>query len=58
MSSTWIVSGNCDVKVPKCEIQFLINERHARKVVIADIDRDVTGTSTQTVAKWNEIGPS
>ena len=31
----------CDVKVPKREIQFLLDQSCARKMVIADIDRNV-----------------
>ena len=31
-----------DVKVPKREIQFLLDQACARKMVIADIDRNVS----------------
>ena len=32
----------CNVKVPKREIQFLLDQRYARKMIIADIDRNVS----------------
>ena len=35
------LASKCDVKVPKCEIQFLLDQRSARKMVIADINRSV-----------------
>ena len=32
----------CDVKVPKCKIQFSLDHRCARKMIIANIDRNVS----------------
>ena len=32
----------CDVKIPKCEIQFLLDQRCAGNMIIADIDRNVS----------------
>ena len=41
----------CDVKVPKSEIQFLVDQRCARKMVIADIDRNVSRMWARAAAR-------
>ena len=41
----------CDVKVPKREIQFLLDQRCAQKMVIADIDRNVSIMWTRAAAR-------
>ena len=45
----------CDVKVPKREIQFLLNQRFARKMVIADIDRNVSRMWARAAARDEAI---
>ena len=40
-----------DVKVPKREIQFLLNQRCARKMIIADIDRNVSRMWARAAAR-------
>ena len=41
----------CDVKVPKREIQFLLDQRFARKMVIADINRNVSRMWARAAAR-------
>ena len=41
----------CDVKVPKREIQFLLDQRCARKMIIADIDRNVSRMWARAAAR-------
>ena len=41
----------CDVKVPKREIQFLLDQRCARKMIIANIDRNVTKMWARAAAR-------
>ena len=45
----------CDVKVPKCEIQFLLDQCCARKMIIADIDRNVSRMWARAVARDEAI---
>ena len=45
----------CDVKVPKREIQFLLDQSCARKMVIADIDRNVARIRAQAAARNEAI---
>ena len=41
----------CDVKVPKRAIQFLLDQRCAREMVIADIDRNVSRMWARAAAR-------
>ena len=41
----------CDVKVSKCEIPFLLDQRGARKMVISDNDKDLSKMWARTAAK-------
>ena len=45
------LASKCDVKVPKREIQFLLDQRCARKMVIADIDRNVSRMWARAAAR-------
>ena len=45
----------CDVKVPKREIQFLLDQRCARKMVIADTDRNVSRMWARAAARDEAI---
>ena len=46
----------CEVKVPKRKIQFLLDQRSARKMVIADIDRNVSRMWARAVARDETMG--
>ena len=41
----------CDVKVPEREIPFLLDQREARKMVISDIDKDVSKMWVRAAAR-------
>ena len=46
----------CDMKVPKREIQFLLDQRCARKMIIADINRNVSRMWARAAAKEDDRG--
>ena len=41
----------CDIKIPKREIQFLLDQRCAQKMIIADIDRNVSRMWARATAR-------
>ena len=45
------LASKCDVKVPKGEIQFLLDQRCAQKKVIADVDRNVSRMWAQAAVR-------
>ena len=47
----FFLTSSCGVKVPKCEIQFWLDQRSARKMVIVDIDRNVSRMWARAVAR-------